>query len=777
LGKDNGESHVREYAYKTHFQTNFVTLKTRNNQNCFFSYIKVKIWRDIMKNRNAIIIPVLLLGSVLILGGCSSSSSSNGPGGGTTPVNVAGTVSAPGGTVAFNTPHVIEKFFAMFVGVPAYAAIDGVLDVGAGVTVNLIEVDAAGVQVGAVIATTTTTAGGAYSLDAPEGFIPGPQYVVRADGGGGATIEARVTSTSVDVGPVSDATSDVVTTIAAGDLSTLNNAEVDAIQDAVDNVSQDINPAGLGVDALATSLQTEVANNEASSNVINSTVADGTLCGTVTDSAAAGIANVRIVVRDFGNWVTRAKIMSATDGSYCLNVPLAGDTDPFTGNTLSGQYIVGALNRTDQTANPLKSASEWYTSGGGGRTQFDAEMVVVNGGIPTLNGIDFQLADGARIQGTMTTPGAGSAEGIKIIVRDYDTLVPVAWSRVEADGSYQVSVAAGDYLIFARNRTLLHPYATIMYNASNTGVDNNRNAAGRNTVAVTDTLQADFTLALGNMLRGQVLDAPGGNAVQGVRVRVDLSGDVDYGGTAARLRTKKDGSYRVWLKPYNSYNFRSHGQAYFDVDLTAGGVIANFTAQQGTVTGTLLDGNSNPVSHAKIQLYTVNTGSIPYVYTLISQELSNSDGSFKLYATTGAAYKLLVRIDDTQLYGALVYGDVNTIATGTDISVTTGAATALGTITLPTQDVFGGAGVLNGGAGILSGTVGNNGVTGIPGGQRIEVRLSASDNTGRFFRTRTRGDGSYVVPMPAGSYTRVRFPGAVVYFNVLIINGATTTRP
>ncbi|GMR20817.1 MAG: hypothetical protein BMS9Abin36_1414 [Gammaproteobacteria bacterium] len=703
-----------------------------------------------MKNRNKVVIPMLLLGSSFILGGCSSSSSS---GGGTPPppttVNVAGSVSAPGGSVAFYNPSITERIFAMFVGAPAYAAISGVLDVGAGVTVNLIEVDAAGAQVGAVIATATTTAGGAYSLDAPEGFTPGPQYVIRAEGGGGAAIEARVTSTSVNVDPISEAASNVVTSTAS-DLGTLTNDEVDAIQNAVDDVSQDINPAGQGVDALAASLQTEAASNEESSNVINSTVTSGTICGTVTDSAAAGIANVDIAVSDFGNWVTRARTKTAADGTYCLNVPVQGDSDPDTGGTFSGEYILGAFNRTDDSNDSGLHASEWWSTGGTAYNKFDAEMIMVANTTTVTK--DLQLEPGARITGSVTADGTGaSLEGVKVVIRDFDNRTPVASARVKADGSYRVNVIPGKYLVVARNKTI-QPYASEIYDGG-TGT-NNRNLGAPVTVATGGATTLDFVLEAGYMLNGSITD--GGTAVTGMRVMVNSNSP---GGPAERVRTNKQGNYRIWLRPA-TYRVYAYGQRNLSVDLTTSDQTLDFSATVNAISATLQDSGGSPVSQTKFRLYDTANNYLGF-------EVSSSDGTVTMYTDQTGDHRVQIRIDRAASAGSSIYDGQTQLANATLVN-TAGGDVALGVITLPD-------------GGVLTGTVyaGSSGDTSTPiGNFSVEVRDGGTAGANRFTRVKTRGDGSYVLTLPAGTYERVKMRDATGNGNcdsITVIASATTT--
>ena len=108
------------------------------------------------------LMPALLAGSVAACGGGSGSSTTTPPPAAPVTVNVSGSVTAVNGQVAFYSPDVIDSLIAVVIGKPVFAAITGETSVGAGVTINLIEVDVNGVQVGDVIASAITDASGNY---------------------------------------------------------------------------------------------------------------------------------------------------------------------------------------------------------------------------------------------------------------------------------------------------------------------------------------------------------------------------------------------------------------------------------------------------------------------------------------------------------------------------------------------------------------------------------------------------------------------------------------
>ncbi|WP_455220861.1 carboxypeptidase-like regulatory domain-containing protein [Kaarinaea lacus] len=714
--------------------------------------------------------------------------SPGGGGGGATTVNVSGTVSAPGGMVAFKQPSLMQQMFASFLGSPAHAAITGVTPVGAGVTVNLIEVDATGTQVGDVIASATTDATGAYSLDAPEGFTPGPQYVVRAEGSS-TDLDARVIDLTADVDPLTDVASDIITD-SVDDLSLLSTSEAEEIYTAVDSIAQDVEADGLSTTELTTALLSEATNNEDVSNIVGSTTAGGQICGNVTDSNGTALENIRIVVRDFGNWVTRAKTKTDASGDYCLNVPVTGDADPYiTTRTLSGEYIIGALNFTGSSM----AASQWWTStstntggSGGANNQFGADKITVADTTPLTK--DFVLdANGARIEGTVTKSDTGGpVEGMRVLLRNYDTFKPLSTVRVKADGSYRINVKAGDYLLSYRNQTR-QPYASEIYRAGTDGV-NNRNMASRETMTAGNTHTYDVVLNPGVVISGIVTDE-GATAIPGQVVSIENAD----GGRLERLRTNKEGKFRIMVNPRVGftgvpYSVETRGQAQ-DADTNGGddntptgfklsqGSGFTFNAAVAQITGTLVsdaDGTT-PVSEAVLLLRGA-IGSAYGNYQMRNLEVSNADGTFTLYSDTVSDFIVQVRMDSNNTYGSGTYVDTPSkaisatqFANGTPISVTSVPATIdLGTIRVPTLGTGNSVGYLVGDAGDGSAVVHIciNGTTTCGGGNRLAS-------------TTARGDGSFKITLPVATYP-VSNSGSLNYTryncetDVVISDGATT---
>lgn len=671
--------------------------------------------------------------------------SCGGGGGGDGAVKLTGTVRAPGGTVAFVQPTRLQRFFAGVAGIPAYASIEGLAGV-ANATVELVEVDADGMEV-SVLATATTDSNGAYSIETPEGFTADTRYIVRVTGTTDS-MESRVTGTQVDIDPVTDAASAFVTeNTSAEGLSAVTINEAEEILEAVDDVAGEIDPVGMDSAELTDALTTAASNSEEAANIISSTVASGEICGTVTDSSSNGMADIRIAAFDFENQVTRARTKTAADGIYCLNLPVQGDTDVYTGRILDGEYTLAALNRTGDTNDPGRHASEFYSASGDTYNALTADKLTLTPASPTLTGIDLQLEPGARITGTVTghdTAGAG-LEGTKITVRDFDTRIVFVSAATGSDGTYRVNVIPGRYLVSVRNTTI-KPYASEVYDGG-TGT-HNRNFGIPVIVTAGEVRTVDFELEAGSDLSGTVTDGASDLPVTGMGVYID---DADSGGSANRLRTNKIGFYRIWLRP-ESYDILVYGQRSLDLNLSTDQV-ADFSATVSSISGTVQDSGSSPVREVKMRLYDASRN-------LLSRALTNSDGTYHIYTDQTGDHRLEARIDGPGSWGGQMYVAHTRHDNGDLINIPSAGSSATADMTLPAGGMLKMIAYEGNGSGMTpdrSAPVPN---------ERFQIRdddnLAAyggsTSGTAVFFGIRTRGDGSVTVTIPAGMYDRLHLP-------------------
>ncbi|CAM2765764.1 hypothetical protein [Vibrio mytili] len=116
---------------------------------------------------------------------------------------VKGTVTAPGGSVAMLKHKTIFESILDDVFPSAYAAITG-LEPVKGALVELIRIDDEGNQVGDVIATTSTSTTGDYTITVPEGVPLAGNLIVRISGNNGINLRAQVVEESVDISPISE---------------------------------------------------------------------------------------------------------------------------------------------------------------------------------------------------------------------------------------------------------------------------------------------------------------------------------------------------------------------------------------------------------------------------------------------------------------------------------------------------------------------------------------------------------------------------------------------
>jgi hypothetical protein len=585
----------------------------------------------------------------------------------------------------------------------------GVAAVGSGITVNLIQIDSSGAQVGSVIATTTTDINGNYTLSVPANFTPGPSYVVQAVTGS-ATIQSFATSTTVTVDPYTQATVSLVTgTVGTtgSSIATVTPATISAVQETVLTSAGNVSTTSTSTTALVTALQQAVANDVESSNIVNSITAKGGISGTVLDPTGAPVVGAQILVRTFGNQVTQATVRTASDGTYTVSVP-------------AGSYIVGVMNDTTTSM----AASAWWSATGNQISQFKASKIVVNSSLVTAN---FNLVAGGRLTGTVTASDTDAPlSGIQAALCDFASGQTLMFVKTQPSGVVTINVAPGTYYISMRNNTL-QPYAT-----QEVGGGNNMTTAHPLTVTAGSSQQGAMALVPGHQLSGLVSD-PATGPVPGMVVRFQ-----DYsasGAGAESVRTANDGTYRMWLRP-GAYNVITRGQEVVHISLVSGSVVQNFSAAVGQINMLLQDTNGNPLSQVFAYLFDGTTNG------QLSFEVSNSDGTVTLF-TTGptTSVKVNFTIDDGEFIGSSTYSAANTasavpIANGLVVTApATGAAINLGNISLPAGAILQGVA-----------TVG-----GVPTGNvMIQVRVNGTNGAARLVTERTRFDGSYQISLPAG---------------------------
>lgn len=678
-----------------------------------------------------------------------------------THVQLSGKVLAPGGTVAFNPSTGLEKFFAEIFGKNAVAEVDGTAAVE-GATVELIEIDESGTKVGDALGSGTTATDGTFTLELPADFTPDVKYIVRATGSGSETLDANVTSLdeTLEVDPVSHAVKELILdTLAAktgAKLTDLKLTELAQIKDDVLALESDVDlSAASNVAAFVTAFKNGAKANEEVANIIGSAVEAGEICGTVKDSSGTALKNIVVVARDYGNWVTRAKVKTDADGAYCLNVPANND------------YILGALNFTGLST----AGSEWWTCADtdtvtcGTAVQLDATKITVADAALTR---DFVLEPGVRVSGTVKTDSGAALRRVHVLFRTWDASIATVGQRSKIDGSYRINMRPGVYTLFARNGTRQR-FATEGYNAEIDG-GLNFNEAEKVDLSASSllgtTVTANFTLEPGFPVTGVLKDSSG-NPIAGERIHYRQHGTVNV------RRTNKEGKFRLQLRP-GVYFVLTHGQikkVMLPYDVFSSSNIADltdmplvFNKDVATVKVNLKQScgtdDEAAVSQAKAILY---KGTTPYAI-----EPSNSDGSTEMHIdvdsltdaiSNNIPVRFVTRIDDGSMAGSIIYqdntGTSNDYATkfvdGTNLASLINSATdktlELGDVCLPD-------------GGIVSGTVTNSGGEPVMNAviQVLDCSGSNACNQAQIgmVKTRTNAEGEYKITLPAGMVAGVR---------------------
>ena len=195
-------------------------------------------------------------------------------------------------------------------------------------------------------------ANGAYSLGLPEDVNPGSDIIFRVlvdQGEGTAPMDARYTTLNVNINPVTNAASGLVSRLvntAETDLSAVGINEILEMEHTLNLIALDLGPQSeLTFQQYSDLLTANLESDLETAHIASSAVASGEICGTVMDSSESPVQGITIIVRDFNSELLRARTETAADGSYCVNVPLTGDTDPLTVPRTASPPVNGGFHR------------------------------------------------------------------------------------------------------------------------------------------------------------------------------------------------------------------------------------------------------------------------------------------------------------------------------------------------------------------------------------------------------------------------------------------------
>lgn len=133
----------------------------------------------------------------------SSTSSSSSSSGSAMEKTVSGLASAPSGSVAQLKQTTLLEFVLNTLISPAAAAVVG-LEAISGATVELIRIDNDGNPTGEILATTTTSITGHYTLTLPANVNLAGNLIVRIMGSSGTSLRAQIVEEEVNINPISE---------------------------------------------------------------------------------------------------------------------------------------------------------------------------------------------------------------------------------------------------------------------------------------------------------------------------------------------------------------------------------------------------------------------------------------------------------------------------------------------------------------------------------------------------------------------------------------------
>jgi hypothetical protein len=463
----------------------------------------------------------------------------------------------------------------------------------------------------------------------------------------------------------------------------------------------------------------------------------GRITGTVTDeSTGAGLPSVSVAIfTSSGTFATST--LTAGSGSYTVNGLPAG-------TYFARTFAFGTVPYVDELYDDIPCLNCDVTTG---------TAIVLTAGT-TRSGVNFGLAPGGRITGTVTDEGTGTGLS-SVFIYVYTSSGTFATSAFTSEtGSFTVNgLPAGTYYV----RTALFGalnYVDELYD--NTPCLNCSVTSGAAIVLTAGSTRSgvDFALLPGGRITGLVTDVGTGAGLENVSVAIYTSN----GTFAMSAATSGTGSFTINGLPAGSYYARTFvsGANYLDqlydnipcLDcvVTAGTPIAvtvgttrsgvNFAlAQGGRITGTVTDGPTGTgLENVFVRVYT-SSG------TFARSALTTSTGSYTANGLPEGTYYARTFASATLNYTDELYDDIPclscSVRSGTAIVLTAGATrSGVNFALLP--------------GGRITGTVTDES-TGVG---LFDVIVGIYTSSGTFLTSAsTTATGSYTVNgLPAGNY-------------------------
>ncbi len=356
--------------------------------------------------RNVLAIALIVFTASFITG-CGGGGGGGGGGGVTPPpatgTTISGNVTAPGGMVVMLEKQSLRYALLEAVFPSVRADITGLQPVG-GATVELIRIDNNGVQVGAVLASTSTSITGDYTLTLPVGVNFAANLIVRITGAGIETLDAQVVEQVVDINPITDFVLDKF--IEGGtQLDTLAVGEVVRLRGSAEEFDL---TAGADLSTMLAILDAEVGGFlEDEVSAVNATPGDGTgVAGSYNDGLfSVGLQNYDVLdgtgFRN-GNFVAeieRSTFTIADTGNGTLTATFTGgeDSSAFLGisNNNPPDFFINSFTDLEQADSELFPLTIDADSVIRFTEPFEEEVITeANGGGPGGTGIRTPPASG-----------------------------------------------------------------------------------------------------------------------------------------------------------------------------------------------------------------------------------------------------------------------------------------------------------------------------------------------------------------------------------------------
>jgi uncharacterized repeat protein (TIGR01451 family) len=269
-----------------------------------------------------------------------------------------------------------------------------------------------------------------------------------------------------------------------------------------------------------------------------------------------------------------------------------------------GTYKVNSPDPGRWGENDDNWAEEWYNQ----KDDWDqADPVTISISAPNVGGINFSLTQGGSVTGKVTDGQGNPLANADIWADYYESRDWAGGTRTDNEGSFIIQgLAAGQYRVGAQaaghvkkfyNNTLIYDQAEPV-----------SVTAGQSTSGI------NFALEPGGAISGTIADSQG-NPISGADVWADYYESRDWAGSA---RTDNEGNYTIQVLQSGQYRVGAqvagHVQKFYNntlvydqaepVIVTAGQTTSgiNFALEpSGAISGTVTDGQGNPLSGISVQ--------------------------------------------------------------------------------------------------------------------------------------------------------------------------------